>query len=101
MKLVLAALAAVLALPAPALAAPAGWSVAAGLSLGQAEFTATVLPSGAVLVAGGGTETRWTATTELYDPARGTWVAGAGMTQQRSGHTATLLKNGKVLVTGG
>jgi hypothetical protein len=102
MQRVLAVLAAVLALPAPAFAAPAGWSGAGGLALGRAEFTATVMSSGAVLVAGGETDYfRWTTTTEVYDPGRGTWAVGPGMTQQRAAHAATLLKNGKVLVTGG
>jgi hypothetical protein len=102
MRCLLAVLVAVLAAPAPALAAPAGWSGVGGLSLGRAEFTATVMPSGTVLVAGGETSyARWTTTTEVYDPVRQTWAVGPGMTQQRAGHAATLLKDGKVLVTGG
>jgi N-acetylneuraminic acid mutarotase len=59
--------------------------------------TATLLPNGAVLVAGGSS----TATAELYDLSTGTWSATGSMTTPRSGHTATLLPNGKVLAAGG
>ena len=64
--------------------------------------TATLLTSGQVLIAGGGT-----ATAELYNPTSGTFTATAGdMTEPRSGHTATLLgaadcvQNGYVLIIG-
>ncbi|MFY9805298.1 MAG: kelch repeat-containing protein [Candidatus Acidiferrales bacterium] len=60
--------------------------------------TATLLPSGKVLVAGGGVEN---STAELYDPAAGTFSITGGMEIGRSGHTATLLPNGSVLVAGG
>jgi hypothetical protein len=62
--------------------------------------TATLLPNGKVLVAGGyygGV----LASAELYDPAYRTWVYTANMTTPRNGHKATLLPNGTVLVTGG
>jgi hypothetical protein len=71
--------------------------------------TATLLPNGKVLIAGG---TRLTsvdplaginlATAELYDPATGLFTPTAGtMTVPRQGHTATLLRDGKVLISGG
>ena len=73
------------------------------------EHTATLLPSGKVLIAGGessgpSVETGIiyvTAVTELYDPAAGTFAAGGAMTTVRYQHTATLLPGGKVLITGG
>jgi hypothetical protein len=73
------------------------------------EHTATLLPSGKVLIAGGensgpSLETGIvyvTAVTELYDPAAGTFTAGGAMTTVRYQHTATLLPGGKVLITGG
>ena len=60
--------------------------------------TATLLPSGKVLVAGGGGEN---STAEIYDPATGSFSTTSGMEIGRSGHTATLLPNGSVLVAGG
>jgi len=60
--------------------------------------TATLLPSGKVLVAGGGDEN---STAEVYDPATGSFSITGGMEIGRSGHTATLLPNGSVLVAGG
>jgi hypothetical protein len=63
--------------------------------------TATLLPNGKVLVAGGENPS-YLSTAELYDPATGAFTATAGpMTATRSGHTATLLPNGKVLIAGG
>ena len=60
--------------------------------------TATLLPNGKVLVAGGlGPST----TAELYDPVTGTWTVTGSLKIGRLEHTATLLANGKVLVAGG
>ena len=59
--------------------------------------TATLLPTGKVLVAGG----EGTGSAELYDYASGTWTTTNAMTSVRVYHTATLLASGKVLVAGG
>jgi hypothetical protein len=75
----------------------------------RAGHTATLLPSGQVLVAGGHRSSCANppcknfsiATAELYDPAAGTWMAMPSMHLARDSHTATLLGSGKVLVTGG
>ena len=64
--------------------------------------TATLLPNGKVLVAGGVRHLGGPiASAELYDPASGTWTATGNLATARDYHTATLLTNGKVLVAGG
>lgn len=63
--------------------------------------TATLLPSGLVLVAGGNDGTGDITECELYNPATGTWSVTGSMATAREAHTATSLPNGKVLVTGG
>ena len=77
--------------------------------------TATLLPDGRVLAAGGYTntvtpgETEPSFSTELYDPAAvdpetgaaGAWLPGGFLATGRAGHSATLLADGRVLVAGG
>jgi hypothetical protein len=67
----------------------------------RSEFTATLLPTGKVLIAGGFTESDWTNRAELFDPATGKFIATANMTLARAFHTATLLPSGQVLIAGG
>jgi hypothetical protein len=66
--------------------------------------TATLLPNGKVLIAGGvddNVRATVTATAELYDPGLGKFAATGSMTVPRRSHVAALLQNGKVLVAGG
>ena len=63
--------------------------------------TATLLPNGKVLVAGGLNGATFLASAELYDPATGTWTSAGTMNRPHAHHTATFLMNGKVLVAGG
>ncbi len=64
--------------------------------------TATLLPNGKVLVAGGFIQGIGRASSaELYDPASGTWTMTGTMNSARDAAAATLLPNGKVLVAGG
>jgi len=67
--------------------------------------TATLLPNGKVLIAGGsapnGNGEVAVATAELYDPSTGVFAAVSSMTVPRAWHTATLLPNGLVLIAGG
>jgi large repetitive protein len=82
---------------APALAAASGtWTATGSLSTTGLYDTATLLPDGQVLVAGG-----LTATAELYNPATGTFTATGSMTNAQPRGTATLLPDGQVLVAGG
>ena len=73
------------------------FSVTGSMAEARTLHTATLLPNGQVLVAGGGENS----TAEVYDPATGTFSITGGMEIGRSGHTATLLPNGSVLVAGG
>jgi hypothetical protein len=67
--------------------------------------TATLLPTGTVLVAGGLvgliSNPQTTASAMLYDPGTNTWTATGSMTTGREGQTATLLRDGQVLMAGG
>jgi galactose oxidase-like protein len=82
------------------------WSATGSMTTARAGHTATLLPNGQVLVAGGeGTCVNFScpvlASAELYNPATGTWAQTGSMNVTRTGHTATLLRNGQVLVAGG
>jgi hypothetical protein len=64
--------------------------------------TATLLPSGQVLVAGGiGLNETALNSAELYDPGSRRWLETRALGTARSFHTATLLPSGQVLVSGG
>lgn len=84
------------------------FSATGSLTMRRDRHTATLLPSGKVMVAGGyqrccfGTLTSQPlATAEVYDPGAGTWTSTASLSASRYNHTATLLSSGKVLVLGG
>ena len=83
---------------------PSSGTFASTGSMGAPRFshTATRLPDGRVLVAGGYDANGYSLNTaEIYDPAAGTFTAAANMTTARSIHTATLLQSGKILIAGG
>jgi hypothetical protein len=67
--------------------------------------TATLLPTGVVLVSGGCPDDpdcfTTTASAEIYSSTSGTWTNTSPMGVPRSEHTANLLANGRVLATGG
>jgi hypothetical protein len=66
--------------------------------------TASLLPDGKVLIAGGSTgeflKFSLLASAELYDPATKTFTSTGEMTMGRSGHAAILLMSGRVLIVG-
>jgi WD40 repeat protein len=71
------------------------FTATANMTIPRAGHTATLLPNGKVLIAGG------VRAAELYDPVTGTFAATGELTKARNRHTATLLANGKVLIAGG
>src|SRR5438874_6164324 len=95
--------AALLGAPLATQGAPVNFVITGSLAMARRGHTATLLPNGKVLVAGGfiGLIGSVRAGAELYDPASGTWSATGSLATARRGHTATLLPNGKVLVSGG
>jgi len=83
---------------------PSTMTVTAGyMSSWRTGHTATLLPSGKVLVAGGSVYPGGTslASAELYDPATNLWTSVASMPSPRSHAAAVLLTDGRVLVVGG
>jgi hypothetical protein len=73
-----------------------------GLTISQKRYTATLLSSGKILVAGGiDKQEHPIPDADLVDPVSGVLTATGGLIRQRFGHTATLLNDGRVLVTGG
>lgn len=80
------------------------------LSTPRVGHSATVLPDGKVLIAGGyqlsGKNPLALSSTELFDPDTGAFEPGPDLSHQgralpRAFHTATLMKNNQVLVWGG
>lgn len=87
---------------------PSGFRPTGTMAAGRSAPTATLLPSGKVLVAGGDGcfFTQYyqdcpLSSAEVYDPATGAFTSTGNMALSRVFHTATLLPNGNVLITGG
>jgi hypothetical protein len=77
------------------------WNTTGSLAQARDSHTATLLPNGKVLVAGGFGGSAALASAELYDPSEGSWAGTGPLGDARYAHTATLLPQGKLLVVGG
>jgi hypothetical protein len=86
------------------------FSATGDMTTPRSGHTATLLPDGKVLIAGGrtnantGTDADYFATlasAEIYDPGTGAFSATGEMSTARWGSSATLLNNGRVLFAGG
>jgi hypothetical protein len=83
------------------------FSSTGSMATARVNHTATVLPSGLVVIAGGQTPDAGNvqyipiASIEIYDLATGSFSPGGSLTIARFSHTATLLDNGQILFTGG
>jgi hypothetical protein len=84
------------------------WLITGSMTNGRCDgHTATLLRSGAVLVAGGsvsvpgGVGRVSQASAELFDPSTGSWAGTGAMLKPRSGHVAFRLPDGSVVVVGG
>ena len=89
-------------LASSAVAQPSGtFTVTGSMTAPRSRHTATLLPDGRVLIAGGEVFPETLSGAELYDPRTGTFSATGNMTTPRSRHTATLLPDGRVLIAGG
>jgi Galactose oxidase, central domain len=86
---------------APRSASTGTWTATGSLATARSDHTATLLPNGEVLVAGGSNNLKDIDSAELYDPVSGTRTATGSLITARSNHTATLLPDGMVLVVSG
>ncbi len=77
------------------------WVPTSPLKKARQDHTATTLPDGSVMAAGGYANGAYLNSSEIYYPLSAAWVEKANLTINRAQHTATLLKNGKVLIAGG
>jgi len=86
----------------PAVSYAGSVSPAAPMLEARSGHTATLLPDGRVLIAGGMRRNQdFYRSAELYDPATGKFQPTGEMSIARVGHIAVLLRSGKVLIAGG
>lgn len=77
------------------------WTSGGNMAAARSWHSATSLPSGRVLVAGGLGNSGALASAEIYDPGPGTWTTTGSMATGRQVHEALLLRTGRAIVLGG
>jgi hypothetical protein len=98
---VAAAAALLVAIHGPVYAASGTWAAAASLHNARDGHTATLLPNGNIVVAGGENNNSATASTEVYSSLTSSWTNSGNLNVARSNASAVLLPSGMVLVAGG
>lgn len=88
--------------PAHAQPTDAVYQLPGKLHISRSVHSATLLPDGTVLIAGGMTNgEQFLDSAEIFDPSTNTFYPTGSLTVPRSTHAAILLHTGKVLVMGG
>src|SRR5438128_1831410 len=83
-------------------AATNSWStIPASLIEPRAGHTASLLPDGRVVLAGGETAGRISQSIELFDPSTGAFSFAGTLSMPRARHAAAVLSDGRVLIAGG
>ncbi len=79
------------------------WTLTNSMRTRRMNHSATLLPDGRVLIAGGSGKAgcHALASVEIYEPRTRKWLNQPDLFIRRSGHQATLLLDGRVLLTGG
>jgi hypothetical protein len=72
------------------------------MQVAREQHTATLLPDGRVLIAGGENSGVFLSSAEIYDPGNESFtLLGSGLNRARARHTATTLGSGLILIAGG
>jgi hypothetical protein len=77
------------------------WALTGSMPNAADNHTATLLPDGNVLVAGGFANGVYLNTAAIYVSTAGAWIPLPNMPLRRALHTASLLHDGRVLIAGG
>src|SRR5437899_1324247 len=89
-----------LTMTALASAASGTWAVVASVHSPRDGHTATLLPNGNVVIAGGENNNQALASSEVYSATTGAWTVTGNLNVARSNASALLLPSGMVLAAG-